>query len=67
MKAGWIALAVATGWLLLNDTVDYAYGVYPYLPRELHDDISAVRMFTYGLSIFSLCAALLVWRFRKKA
>jgi uncharacterized membrane protein YpjA len=66
MKAGWLALVVATGWLLLNDTVDYTYGVYPYLPSELHDDVSAVKLFTYSLSLFSLGAALLVWRFRKK-
>jgi uncharacterized membrane protein YpjA len=66
MKAGAAALIVATCWLLLNDTVDYTFGIFPYLADELDDDLSAVRAFTYGLSFFSLGAALLVWRFRKK-
>jgi uncharacterized membrane protein YpjA len=66
MKAGAFSLIIATGWLLLNDTVDYTFGIFPYLADELQDDLTAVRMFTYGLSIFSLCAGLLVWRFRKK-
>ncbi|WP_141501775.1 DUF1405 domain-containing protein [Paenibacillus luteus] len=66
MKAGLAALVVATGWLLLNDTVDYTYGVFPYLADQLDDDLNAVRAFTYGLSFFSLVAAVLVWRFRKK-
>ncbi|OBZ17549.1 DUF1405 domain-containing protein [Bacillus sp. FJAT-26390] len=66
MKAGVVALIAATCWLLLNDTVDYTFGIYPYLADELNDDLSAVRAFTYGLSFFSLGAALLVWRFRKK-
>lgn len=67
MKAGLAALVVATGWLLLNDTVDYTYGIFPYLADQLDDDLNAVRAFTYGLSFFSFGAALLVWRFRKKA
>ncbi|MEV5028361.1 DUF1405 domain-containing protein [Paenibacillus sp. LPE1-1-1.1] len=66
MKAGVFALAVATGWLLLNDTVDYTFGVFPYLADELDDDLSAVRAYTYGLSFFSFLAAMLVWHFRKK-
>ncbi|MGO4693133.1 DUF1405 domain-containing protein [Paenibacillus sp. 2TAB26] len=66
MKAGAVSLIVATGWLLLNDTVDYTYGIFPYLAKQLYDDLDAVRAFTYGLSFFSLAAGLLVWRFRKK-
>ncbi|MDQ0058164.1 DUF1405 domain-containing protein [Paenibacillus harenae] len=66
MKAGLIALLIGAGWLLLNDTIDYSYSVFPWLADELEDDIPAVRAFTYGLSIFSFVAALLVWRFRKK-
>ncbi|WP_036718610.1 DUF1405 domain-containing protein [Paenibacillus harenae] len=66
MKAGTAALAVGTGWLLLNDTVDYTFGIFPYLADELDDDLSAVRAFTFALSIISFAAAWLVWRFRKK-
>ncbi|MBD2869682.1 DUF1405 domain-containing protein [Paenibacillus arenilitoris] len=67
MRAGIAALLVGTGWLLLNDTVDYTFGIFPYLADELDDDLPAVRSFTYGLSIFSFAAAWLVWRFRKQA
>ncbi|CAM3971692.1 DUF1405 domain-containing protein [Paenibacillus alkaliterrae] len=66
MKAGAAALIVATGWLFLNDTVDYTFGVFPTLADELDDDLSAVRAFTYGLSIFSLAAALHVWWWHRK-
>ncbi|WP_138750973.1 DUF1405 domain-containing protein [Paenibacillus sinopodophylli] len=67
MKTGLFSLALATGWLLLNDTIDYTFGVFPYLADELDDDLSAVRAFTYALSVFSFAAALVAWRFRKKA
>jgi uncharacterized membrane protein YpjA len=68
MKAGAGALAIATGWLLLNDTVDYTYEVFPYLPDELYDDLPAVRNFTYGLSLFSFATGLHVWwRWRKQS
>ncbi len=68
MKAGAGALAVATGWLLLNDTVDYTFGVFPYLADQLDDDLTAVRNFTFGLSLFSFATGLHVWwRWRPKA
>ena len=66
MKAGIISLLAATGWLLLNDTVDYTYGIFPYLADQLYDDLSAVRAFTYALSLFSLAAALHVWYWHRK-
>lgn len=66
MKAGAAALIVAAGWLLLNDTVDYTFGVFPYLADELDDDLSAVRTFTFALSILSFGAAMFIWRFRKQ-
>ncbi|MDQ6418207.1 DUF1405 domain-containing protein [Paenibacillus sp. LHD-117] len=66
MKAGPIALVIALGWLLLNDTIDYTYGVNPWLPDELEDDRSAVELFTYILSLFSFAAAWLVYRYRNQ-
>lgn len=66
MKAEAFSLIAAACWLLINDTVDYTFGIFPYLADELDDDITAVRAFTYGLSFFSLGAALLVWYCRKK-
>ncbi|RXZ80236.1 DUF1405 domain-containing protein [Paenibacillaceae bacterium] len=55
---GRIALIAATGWLLLNDTMDYQLGLFPRLPRVLHDDLKAIELFTYSLSLFSM---LLSW------
>lgn len=67
MKAGIGALAAGLLWLLLNDSMDYTYGIFPWLPEQLEDELSAVRAFTYALSAASFIAALFVWRFRKQA
>lgn len=66
MKAGVGALAAGLIWLLLNDSMDYTYGIFPWLPDQLEDDLGAVRAFTFALSAASYVAALLVWRFRKQ-
>lgn len=66
MKAGAGALSIGLGWLLLNDTMDYTHGIYPWLPDELNDDLGSVRTFTYALSIASFIAPFLVLRFRKQ-
>lgn len=66
MRAGKIALAVAGVWLLLNDTVDYTFGIYPWLPEQLEDDLAEVRLFTYALSIASLAASYAVLAGRKR-
>lgn len=53
---GGIALLAAAAWTFLNDTVDYTFGVYPYLPSELHDDVPAVALFTIILTALSVWA-----------
>ena len=53
----WTALTSAAAWTLLNDTVDYTFGVFPWLPSQLDDDLPAVEAFTYGLTLFSWLAA----------
>ncbi|ANY71805.1 hypothetical protein BBD41_03965 [Paenibacillus ihbetae] len=60
----WTALAGAIAWTFLNDTVDYSFGVFPWLPGQLYDDLSAVELFTYLLTLFSGLAA---WLSRKYA
>lgn len=50
------ALVAAAVWTFLNDAVDYNFGVYPYLPGELHDDVAAVAMFTILLTALSVLA-----------
>ncbi|WP_311078515.1 DUF1405 domain-containing protein [Paenibacillus polymyxa] len=53
----WIALCLAALWTLLNDTMDYTFGIYPYLPKTLTDDVPQVRAFTYMLTLVSIIAA----------
>ncbi|AWB44991.1 DUF1405 domain-containing protein [Paenibacillus sp. CAA11] len=43
-------------WTLLNDTVDYTYGVYPWLPVQLESRLIGVQNFTFGLTVFSILA-----------
>jgi uncharacterized membrane protein YpjA len=62
----WAALYVAALWTLLNDTVDYTFGVYPYLPKLLTDDVPQVRVFTYMLTLFSIVAAWLAMYVRNR-
>lgn len=66
MMFGRLAALAALGWLLLNDTMDYGYGIYPWLPRVLDDDLPTIARFTFGLSIVSCLAALIALRFRPK-
>jgi uncharacterized membrane protein YpjA len=54
---GGMALAAAAAWTFLNDTVDYTFHVFPYLPYQLDDDLSAVCVFTVLLTAFSVMAA----------
>jgi len=54
---GGMALLVAAAWTFLNDTVDYTYGVYPYLPSQLDDDLAYVATFTFVLTGLSVAAA----------
>ncbi|MFD0711180.1 DUF1405 domain-containing protein [Paenibacillus sp. GCM10027626] len=63
---GRMAAVVATAWLLLNDTMDYTYNIYPWLPQALDDIIGAVRNFTVGLTIFSFLLTLLALAFAKR-
>jgi len=54
---GGMALLAAAAWTFLNDTVDYTYDVYPYLPSQLDDDVPYVAMFTFALTALSVLAA----------
>ncbi|WP_328800123.1 DUF1405 domain-containing protein [Paenibacillus sp. LX16] len=53
----WIALCLAALWTLLNDTMDYTFGIYPYLPKTLTDDVPQVCAFTYMLTLVGIIAA----------
>ncbi|MDB4867023.1 MAG: hypothetical protein JWR03_1356 [Cohnella sp.] len=51
------ALLAAAAWTFLNDAVDYTYHVFPYLPYQLDDDLTAVCVFTVLLTALSVMAA----------
>jgi uncharacterized membrane protein YpjA len=64
---GGTALLAAAAWTFLNDTVDYKYDVYPYLPRQLSDDLFYVGLFTFLLTALSVLAtAIAKFAFSKK-
>ncbi|MFC3801365.1 DUF1405 domain-containing protein [Cohnella sp. GCM10012308] len=57
---GAIALGIAAVWTLLNDIVDYSFGVYPSLPQSLDDRLLGVAIFTFALTVFSVGVAAIV-------
>lgn len=60
----WMAVLFVACWVLLNDIMDYAAGVYPWLPEVLEDDLTQIASFTMLLSWASIAVALLLWRLR---
>ncbi|WP_438351243.1 DUF1405 domain-containing protein [Paenibacillus sp. FA6] len=55
----------AAAWTLSNDFIDYTYGVYPYLPSVLHDNLKAVENFTMGLTLFSVAVTWITLRYAR--
>ncbi|MNF77478.1 hypothetical protein D3C84_596260 [compost metagenome] len=53
MSVGAAAAGVAAGWLLLNDTIDYRFDVFPWLPAPLYDYLAIVCVCTFALTVFS--------------
>ncbi|BBI33225.1 DUF1405 domain-containing protein [Cohnella abietis] len=56
---GGLALLAAAMWTFLNDTLDYSYDIFPYLPTQLYDDLFYVGLFTFLLTALSVLAAAL--------
>lgn len=56
-------IPLALFWTFANDLLDYSYGIYPWLPSVLEDDILTVQYSTMGLTLFSVAAA---WLFSKR-
>lgn len=50
-------IPIALLWTLLNDTMDYGFGIYPWLPSTLTDDVPQVRNYTFLLTLLSAAAA----------
>jgi uncharacterized membrane protein YpjA len=64
MRFGRIAALLALAWMLLNDSMDYGVGIYPWLPTVLEDDLPVIAPFTFALSAASYLAALAALRLR---
>ena len=59
MRFGKFAALLALGWMLLNDSMDYGVGIYPWLPSVLEDDLAVISAFTFALSVVSYFLALI--------
>lgn len=66
MLFGRFAALLALAWMLLNDTMDYGVGIYPWLPSVLEDDLTVIAAFTFVLSVVSCLAALIALQFRPR-
>lgn len=66
MRFGRLAALLALAWMLLNDTMDYGVGIYPWLPSVLGDDLTVIAAFTFALSAASYFAALAAMRARRR-
>ena len=60
------AIIIVAIWTFWNDFMDYERGIFPRLPRELHDNLLAIEWFTVGLSITGILIAVLCLLIRKK-
>lgn len=65
-KFGMLMLLSAGCWTLLNDTVDYTYDVYPWLPQSLYDHVDKVMVFTVLLTVASVVIAGITLRHAKR-
>ena len=60
------SVLIGAAWTLLNDFIDYSFGVFPYLPSPLYDLLPQVQRFTVSLSVLGIaCAFLGVYLARK--
>ncbi|GAA0135523.1 DUF1405 domain-containing protein [Paenibacillus sp. YSY-4.3] len=65
-KYGTVMLLAAGAWTFLNDFIDYSFGVYPWLPQALWDDVGNVAVFTVGLTGASIAAGWIAMRAAKR-
>ncbi|WHX47351.1 DUF1405 domain-containing protein [Paenibacillus woosongensis] len=61
-KYGTVMLLAAGAWTFLNDFIDYSFGVYPWLPQALWDDVGYVAVFTVALTGASIAAGWIAMR-----
>ena len=56
-------IPLALLWTLANDILDYSYGIYPWLPDLLRNDVNQIQYFTIALTLLSVIVA---WLFSNK-
>lgn len=56
-------IPLALLWTLANDFLDYSYGIYPWLPDLLRNDVNQIQYFTIVLTLLSVIVA---WLFSNK-
>lgn len=61
-----VTVAIGAAWTLLNDAIDYTFGVFPMLHPLLLDRLTQVQMFTVTLSVFSIACAVIGVRLSQK-
>ncbi|SET51807.1 DUF1405 domain-containing protein [Paenibacillus sp. NFR01] len=50
-------LVLALLWTFSNDIIDYSFGIFPWLPDALDDNVIQVQNFTFILTAFSTAMA----------
>lgn len=60
-------LPLALIYTLTNDVIDYSFGVYPWLPSVLTDDVEQIQYLTIGLTLLSTAAAWLAHSRKKRS
>lgn len=60
------AVLIGAAWTLTNDLIDYTFGVFPYLPAPLYDDLTSVQIFTSFLSFIGILCAMVGLRLSRK-
>lgn len=61
-----LAVSIGALWTLTNDYIDYTFGVFPYLPQQLYDELGAVQLFTVSLSALGIACAYAGVRWARK-
>jgi uncharacterized membrane protein YpjA len=60
-----VSLSIAAIWVISNDFIDYGIGIYPWLPDTVADDLNAVSLFTFALSLASVLTIVIPYLKRK--
>lgn len=60
-------LAIAACWTLLNDTLDYTLGIFPWIHRSLHPYLGFVAGFTVSLSVISILLVYFLVLYKRKS